>query len=530
MGWGVVETPGQPFAPGTVLLEDKKIPDEITIGDDGLKRKQGVILQPQPDDDPNDPLMWSTAWKFAHLFVIVFGSSATNAITTMVVPGIAPLVDKFKVTEGDISSLILTAPTFFTSLVSFFVVSGSEIVGRRPFYVISIAVMAAANFGGFLANTYPVLVLTRTVAGLFSSAMFTLVTATIADIFYVHQRGSAIAFWNIGLTVGGQLGQIVGGVVTDKLGISAVFGLAAVVFGALILPTYFIVLESAYFKRGDAIGSRQQQEKSEDFDEVEYAKSLPARKEPYLERLGLFRGKMTDKAFWMGVVKPLFFLSSPIIVYSALLNSLVLVLNSGVTTLMSIILSEAPYNLQPTDIGLTGLPLLGVSLIGGPLIGWVSDSSVRFMARSNGSNPGVAEPEFRLVLLIIGLPITAVGLVGLGLAIQQGQPLLWLLAWLSVMAFGSGIGVQVAVGYIIDYLPAHSAQAFTTVNMIAALVVFAGTTPIIDWLQASGPAVVFSSLAGVAMANLVFSIPLYIYGKRIRTWYGSTRLSQWVLD
>ncbi|KAK1979849.1 major facilitator superfamily transporter [Colletotrichum cereale] len=528
MGWGVVETPGALFAPGTVLLEDKKIPDEITIGDDGLKRKQGVILQPQPDDDPNDPLMWSTAWKFAHLFVIVLGSSATNAVTTMVVPGIAPLVDKFQVTEGDISSLILTAPTFFTSIAAFFVVSGSDILGRRPFYVISVAIMAAANFGGFLANTYAVLVLTRTVAGLFSAAMFTLVTATIADVFYVHQRGSAIAFWNIGLTVGGQVGQILGGVVTDKLGISAVFGLASAVFAALILPTYFCVLESGYFKRGDTIGRGR--EKSEDFDEIEYAKSLPARKEPYLKRLALYRGKMTGKGFWMGALKPLFLITSPIIFYSALLNSLVLIMVAGVTTMMSVILSAAPYNLQPTEIGLTGLPLLGVSLIGGPLVGWISDSSVRFMARSNKSNPGVAEPEFRLVLLILALPISAVGLVGLGTAIQQAQPLLWLLTWLSVIALGSGAGVQVAIGYIIDYLPAYSGQVFTTVNMIAALVVFAGTTPLINWLQAAGPVTVFSSLAAAAMAILALSLPLYVFGKRTRIWYGSTRLSQWVLD
>ncbi|KAK2012828.1 major facilitator superfamily transporter [Colletotrichum eremochloae] len=530
MGWGVIETPGQPFAPGTVLLEDKKIPDEITIGDDGLKRKQGVILQPQPDDNPNDPLMWSTAWKLAHIFVIVFGSSATNAVTTMAVPGIAPLVDKFQVSEADISSFVLTAPTFFTSLAAFFLVSGSDIVGRRPFYVISIVGMAAANFVGFLATTYSILVLSRILAALFSAAMFTLITATIADIFYVHQRGSAIAFWNIGLTVGGQAGQIIGGIVTDKLGISAVFGLAAVVFGVLILPTYFLVLESGYFNRGDVIGRQQQQEKSEDFDEIEYAKSQPARKEPFLKQLALFRGKMTDKAFWIGSIKPLCLITSPIILYSALLNSLVLILSAGVTNLMSIILSEAPYNLQPTDIGLTGLPLLGVSLIGGPLVGWISDSSVRFMARSNGSNPGVAEPEFRLVLLVVALPIIAVGLVGLGTAIQQGQPLLWVLAWLSVTALGSGAGVQVAIGYVIDYLPAQSAQAFTTVNMIASLVVFAGTTPLIDWLANSGPVVVFSSLAGLAIANLVFSVPLYIFGKRIRTWYGSMRVAQWVLN
>jgi hypothetical protein len=58
MGWGVVECHGTKFAPGTVLLENKKEVESITIGDDGLKRRGGIVLQPQPDDDPNDPLMW----------------------------------------------------------------------------------------------------------------------------------------------------------------------------------------------------------------------------------------------------------------------------------------------------------------------------------------------------------------------------------------------------------------------------------------------------------------------------------------
>jgi hypothetical protein len=41
-----------------VLLDDKKDVEVKTIGADGLKRRGGVILQPQPYDSPNDPLMW----------------------------------------------------------------------------------------------------------------------------------------------------------------------------------------------------------------------------------------------------------------------------------------------------------------------------------------------------------------------------------------------------------------------------------------------------------------------------------------
>ncbi|KZL68543.1 major facilitator superfamily transporter [Colletotrichum incanum] len=526
MGWGVIESSGTVYAPGSVYLEDQKVPNVIIIGEDGLKRKQGVILQPQPDDNPNDPLMWSKTWKLAHLFVIAFGSSATNALTTMVIPGIEPLTEKFETTEAEISTFILTAPTFFTSVAAFFVVSGADIYGRRPFYVISTIVMALANFVAFVAQTYPVLIVARTITGIFSAAAFTLVTATIADIFFVHQRGSAVAFWNISLTVGGQVGQIVGGAVTDALGISAVFGLAAVVYMALSIPTYFIVLETGYFKRGAPVPRSGE---NEGFDEIEYAKHMPPPKQPYMTQLALFRSRMTNKAFWAGVVKPLFLLSSPIISYSAAMNSLFLILAGNATALLSVILSAPPYNLKPTEIGLTGLPILGVALIGGPLVGWISDESVRLMARTNGKNPGVAEPEFRLVLLLLAIPITAVGLVSLGNALQNGLPLTWVLTWLSVVSFGSSAGVQVAISYLIDYLPTQSGQAFSSVNMIAALVSFVGSAPMLNWLEQSGPQAVLSSLAGAGMAILAIALPFYVFGKRIRNWYGNTRLAQSIL-
>jgi hypothetical protein len=310
--------------------------------------------------------------------------------------------------------------------------------------------------------------------------------------------------------------------VTDTLGISATFGIAAAVYAAVAFPAYFLVLESAYFTRGDA---QARNDEDDEVDEIDAIKNLPT-KEPYSKRLALYRGRMTDNKFWLGSIKPLFLITSPIIAFSAVINSLVLFLAAGVTTLISVILSAEPYNLSPTDIGLTGLPILGVALIGGPLIGWASDASVRFMARTNGANPGVAEPEFRLVLLVLTLPIAAVGLVGLGTTIQNAMPLMWVLVWLCVVSFGSTASIQAAISYLIDCYPAHSAQAFSSVNMIAALVVFAGTAPMIDWLMASGPMVVFSSLASAAIGTLVLALPLYVFGKRIRSWYGTTKLAK----
>lgn len=78
MGWGVVESDGNKFPPGTVNLAKKpdggesphsvdcclesltgKLDIDESLADQvGVKKRGNVILQPQPSDSPNDPLNW----------------------------------------------------------------------------------------------------------------------------------------------------------------------------------------------------------------------------------------------------------------------------------------------------------------------------------------------------------------------------------------------------------------------------------------------------------------------------------------
>jgi len=313
------------------------------------------------------------------------------------------------------------------------------------------------------------------------------------------------------------------------MGISAVFGFAALVFAILAIPAYFLVLESHYDKRGKA--SQDLRPTTRDGDEIDSIKAaihIPSKKS-YRQQLALFHGRLTNKTFFKGVGKPMLLFSFPAVVYTAFSNTLFLILVSAVTTLISIILTAPPYNLSATDVGLTSLPAFGVALLSGPMWGWMSDASVSFMARHNGKQRGVAEPEFRLILFVLAMPVLAFGLIALGTAINEGQPLLWVLIWLGVISFGSTGGLQISISYLIDCIPEHSAQAFSSVNMTAALVVFAGSGPLVGWLETSGPLVVFSSLGAASVSIIVLGIPLYVFGKRIRGWYGRAEWAQKLL-
>jgi len=322
--------------------------------------------------------------------------------------------------------------------------------------------------------------------------------------------------------------QIVAGFIIDAFGISAVFGLAAVAFAALLPALYFCVLESAYFvQRKPAVPISVNSNQWDSDDELTAAKGgAIAPKQTYAKRLALFRGRVSNASFWKGSLQPICMMSSPIVLYNILLSTMMFLVVANAPTLVSIILAAPPYNLTPTQIGLTNIPLAAVALVGGPVIGWASDAMTRFMARTNGTTPGVAEPEFRLTLLLITVPIAAVGLIGLGISVNDGIPLVWVLVWLSTISLGSLTSIQVSINYTIDVYAANSAKAFVTINGVAATAGFVLAGPMVNWLNESGPVVVFSTFASASFIILVLTLPMYVFGKRIRGYYSRAEWAQ----
>ncbi|CAA9965120.1 MFS-1 multi-domain protein [Pyrenophora teres f. maculata] len=533
MGWGVLESSRAACPRGTSRVGIQDTSEDKVQELDNSKRAGGVVLAPQPSDDPNDPLNWTLKWKALHLFVLCFGSAVTNAQTTMLTPGLEPLTEKYNSNGADISTWIVTAPTFWTSFAAFIVVAGSDVWGRRPFYVYSVALLAIANFAAQISTTFPMLAIARTAGGFLSAPLFTLLTATIADLFFQHQRGRSIAVWNVLLNSGAQVGSVFAGFVTDALGVSANFLITGILYTALIPVFYFTIFESAYFNRktDDVTTINVRADKlSAEWDQEDLKASVRPERFTFKQKLAMSRGRLSDKSFFKGMIKPLGLISSPIVIYSCFLNAVVFLFLVGVSTFMSILLSAPPYDLTPSQIGLTNLPVFVVGLITGPLFGWMSDASVAFMGRHNGTSKGMAEPEFRLVLLLISTPLAMLGLLGLGMAFQNNLKFVWIVVWMVVTNVGSLSGIQIAIAYVIDCHPEHSAQAFATINMVSAAIVTVGINPIIGMLDTVGPFFVFASMAGVAAVVTVMALPMYVFGKKIRAWYEQAPWAQRLLD
>ncbi|KAL5119984.1 hypothetical protein ACEQ8H_002082 [Pleosporales sp. CAS-2024a] len=525
MGLGVLDDAHMAVVPGTATLgaEDQK---DANVDTASLKRHGDIILQPQPSDSPNDPLNWSRVRKESIMLILAFASGVTTALGPMVTPGLPLLAIKYKVSPDMVASLIVGFFAFWVGFTTFFTAAGANVWGKRPFFFISAVFLLATNIWGYFTTSFISLAAMRVVQGMASAPLETLVTSTVSDLYFVHERGVRISVWGCMLSSGVLLGQTIAGAIIENISFEATFGITALIYIPLLMSIYLFVLETTYDRPSPSTTSTKDvypDEKSGMGAEMLSYIDLDEPKEPYVRQLRLFRGRLSNESFWKNAWKPV-----PLIAYPAVLFSTV-VYGSYFTWLLTIsvlsasIFSAPPYALNPAQIGLTNLPLLAVGLIGSPLSGWASDAIAKFMARRN---KGVFEPEFRLVLMVPATIFATVGFIGFGLSTQQGVPIMWPITFMSIHAFSVPFASTASLTYVIDCHPRDANQAFVTINFTKAVFTFIATTYANGWLAHVGPQAVFGMVTGVNLAICGLTVPAYVFGKKFRSLVARSKFGQ----
>lgn len=325
--------------------------------------------------------------------------------------------------------------------------------------------------------------------------------------------------------------QIVSGFIIESLGVPAAFGIAAAVYCVVLPAMYFVVVETTYTKpRGPLAQAKSVEEilaeKAGGAREawMEDDEEDPAKepKEPYVSQLRLFRGRLSQQSFWKAAVKPFPLIAFPAVLFSTLVYASFFCWLLMIGVLSVSIFAAPPYNLNPAEIGLTNVPLAIGALVFTPISGWMADAVPMWMAKRNG---GVYEPEFRLVLMAIAIPLSTAGFIGFGVAAAKGLSLTWCLVWITMHSIAVPFASQASISYVIDCHTQDANQAFVTINFVKALMSFLASSVSNGLLQKYGPESLF---VGIALLNLgisLFTIPSYIYGKRLRSWVSSFSLS-----
>jgi EmrB/QacA subfamily drug resistance transporter len=118
-----------------------------------------------------------------------------------------------------------------------------DLYGRRPLFVIAIAIFVASSLLCGLAQDMPELIVFRGLQGVGAGALFPLALATVGEIVPIRERGRYQGLLGAGYATGAILGPLVGGLIADNASWRWVFlinvplGLVAVALVLVTLPT-----------------------------------------------------------------------------------------------------------------------------------------------------------------------------------------------------------------------------------------------------------------------------------------------------
>ena len=116
--------------------------------------------------------------------------------------------------------------------------------GKRPVYLGAIILFTVSSIWCALSPNYPSLVVARIVQGFAVSPVECLPSATIAEIFFLHERAYRLGMYTLLLLGGKNLIPLVSAVIVQSLGWRWVFWITAIVVGFCFFLIFFFVPET----------------------------------------------------------------------------------------------------------------------------------------------------------------------------------------------------------------------------------------------------------------------------------------------
>ncbi|HET9389337.1 MAG TPA: DHA2 family efflux MFS transporter permease subunit [Steroidobacteraceae bacterium] len=110
----------------------------------------------------------------------------------------------------------------------------ADVIGRKRYYMMSVALFSIASLCCGLAPTLPLLIAARIVQGIAGGGLQPITQAMLVDTFPPERRGQALAMYGLTIILAPTIGPLLGGAITDRYSWHWVF-LINVPVGALSL-------------------------------------------------------------------------------------------------------------------------------------------------------------------------------------------------------------------------------------------------------------------------------------------------------
>ncbi|KAK6345000.1 hypothetical protein TWF718_006942 [Orbilia javanica] len=116
---------------------------------------------------------------------------------------------------------------------------------RRSPFLWGLILLAASTAMFLVGNSIPVLVVARLIQGMSGGCIWVVGLALVIDTVPASEQAQSMGFVSIGMTAGSSLGPLLGGIIYDKAGYTAVFILAFSVIGFDVIMRLLVIEKAA---------------------------------------------------------------------------------------------------------------------------------------------------------------------------------------------------------------------------------------------------------------------------------------------
>ncbi|KAM5531176.1 hypothetical protein V8D89_015146 [Ganoderma adspersum] len=506
--------------PGTGLLSAKG--NQLTTDDASqLKRGTGkhahIVLIPQPSDDPHDLLNWPRWKKEACFWMLVFSSSLSDTLNVFASSGYFSPAKEFNVSVDEVASSFSAS---FAGIAIFMLlqIPISVKYGHRIVYLLSTFLMFITCIWAALSQNMGSIRASRIFQGFGLAAGRCLVANTIEHLYFVHERGSRSCMWIMLQTTGQILGVLANSYIIQLLSWRVGFWFASIVCGLSFIGVLLFVPETTYRRQASTSIKRKSASEEDDIKKmpIEHPHFDPNAPSPnpatFLSQLMIYNGTFSDESLWSIFFRPFTLIMSPVAWFAFFSLSIPTVCLAFVTVCSSTIFTVT-YGFNAGQIGLTNIGNIVVVTLALVITGPLNDWWIVWMARRNG---GIYEPEYRLAFTLSML-FGVFGYVGWAIGNDRHMPWIGAVICLAMAYFSLVVSSATRVAYVIDTHGVNTSHIIALTEFAMNLIAYGATFFANRVVLSAGVRRTLLVVAGVQAACWLTSVPMYVFGKRVRS-------------